>query len=157
MRALANCLLQLAASGNVLLDERREFGADVDNLDEVVTDVAVEADEGPVRAVAMSGDAGEARRLPLGIFRTRAHQHPVEATSVQLCDVGHGNQIPGDHRVDAMRHYGHVHDSKIARSGRRTTLGRAQAHRLSARGIVRTAPIQRLECFQNFIDMDRRL
>ena len=68
MRALANCLLQLAASGNVLLDERREFGADVDNLDEVVTDVAVESDEVPRRAGAVASNAVEARRLPLRVF-----------------------------------------------------------------------------------------
>src|SRR5690349_13753262 len=67
-----------------------ELGADLHDLDEVVTDVAVEADELPLPAGAVAGDPGEARRLPLGIFRARAHQHPIGAAVIQLCDLGHG-------------------------------------------------------------------
>jgi hypothetical protein len=35
--------------------------------------VAVEADEVPLRAGSVAGDAGEARPLPFGILRARAH------------------------------------------------------------------------------------
>lgn len=68
-----------------------ELGADLDNLDEVVADVAVEAHAVPRRAGAVANNAGEARRLPLRVFRARADQYPIEAALVQLCDVGHGN------------------------------------------------------------------
>jgi hypothetical protein len=46
-----------------------KFWADVDDLDEMMTDVAIEADEVPLRADALASNAGEARRLPLGMFR----------------------------------------------------------------------------------------
>ena len=42
-----------------------ELGSNVDNFDEVVSDVAVEADKVPPCAGAVAGNAGEACRLPL--------------------------------------------------------------------------------------------
>ena len=66
-----------------------ELGSNVDNFDEVVSDVAVEANKVPPCAGAVAGNAGEACRLPLWILRARAHEDPIEATLIQLCDVGH--------------------------------------------------------------------
>ena len=76
-----------------------ELGTDVGNLDEVVTDIAVEADEVPLRSRAVAGGPGEARWLPLGIFRARAHENPIEAALIQRCDVSHAH-IPVDHRAN---------------------------------------------------------
>jgi hypothetical protein len=81
-----------------------ELGTDVGNLDEVVTDIAVEADEVPLRSGAVAGGPGEARWLPLGIFRARAHENPIEAALIQRCDVSHAITSPWIIARTAVRH-----------------------------------------------------
>jgi hypothetical protein len=51
-----------------------ELGSNVDNFEEVVSDVTVEADEVPPRVGLTAGNAGEACRLALWIFRLGWHR-----------------------------------------------------------------------------------